>query len=132
MMRPSQPDPTVATYEFPTGRALDLMGGPVVAVTFTATGADVPLSVRLWDVAGDRSVQGLVTRATYRVRGAARRPRTVRFQLAPQGYHFPAGHIVKAEVTANDTPYMQKSNIPARVSVHGLALTLPLYRDRSE
>jgi hypothetical protein len=27
---------------------------------------------------------------------------------------------------------MQKSNIPARVSVHGLALTLPLYRDRSE
>ena len=44
----------------------------------------------------------------------------------------PAGHIVKAEVTANDTPYMQKSNIPARVSVHGLALTLPLYRDRSE
>ena len=70
LMRPSQPDPTVATYEFPTERALDLMGGPVVAVTFTATGADVPLSVRLWDVAGDRSVQGLVTRATYRVRGA--------------------------------------------------------------
>jgi hypothetical protein len=39
---------------------------------------------------------------------------------------------VKAEVTANDTPYMQKSNITARVSVHGLALTLPLYRNRSE
>jgi len=131
MMRPSQPDPTVATYEFPTERALDLMGGPVVAVTFTATGTDVPLSVRLWDVAGNRSVQGLVTRATYRVRGAARRPRTVRFQLAPQGYRFPAGNILKAEVTANDTPYMQKSNIPARVSVHRLALTLPLYRDRS-
>jgi dienelactone hydrolase len=69
MMRPSQPDPTVATYEFSTDRALDMMGGPVVAVTFTATGTDVPLSVRLWDVAGDRSVQGLVTRATYRVRG---------------------------------------------------------------
>ncbi len=128
IMRPSQPDPTVATYEFPIQRTLDVIGGPVVAVTFTATGADVPLSVRLWDVAGDRSVQGLVTRATYRVRGAARRPETVRFQLAPQGYTFPAGHIVKAEVTANDTPYMQKSNVPAEVSVHRLALTLPLYR----
>jgi len=128
MMRPSQPDPTVATYEFPTARTLDLMGGPVVAVTFTATGEDVPLSVRLWDVAADRSVQGLVTRATYRVRGPANRRRTVRFQLAPQGYTFPAGHIVKAEVTANDTPYMQKSNVPAQVSVQRLALTLPLYR----
>src|SRR4029434_4886257 len=61
MMRPSQPDPTVATYEFPTGRALDLMGGPVVAVTFTATGPDVPLSVQLSDVAGDLSVQGLLS-----------------------------------------------------------------------
>jgi len=132
IMRPSQPDPTVATYEFPTARALDLMGGPVVTVTFTATGPDVPLSVRLWDVAGDRSVQGLVTRATYRVRGRARRPKKIRFQLAPQGYRFPAGHIVKVEVTANDTPYMQKSNVPARVSVERLSLTLPLYRSRSE
>ncbi len=131
LMRPSQPDPTVATYEFPTSEALDMMGGPVVAFTFTATGTDVPLSVRLWDVAGDRSVQGLVTRATYRVDGPANRRRTVRFQLAPQGYQFPAGHIVKAEVTANDTPYMQQSNTPAQVSVHRFAITLPLHRNGS-
>jgi hypothetical protein len=39
---------------------------------------------------------------------------------------------VKAEVTANDTPYMQKSNLPAQVSVHRFALTLPLYRKPSE
>jgi hypothetical protein len=76
-------------------------------------------------------VQGLVTRATYRVRGAARRPRTVRFQLAPPGPSLLAGNILKAEVTANDTPHMQKSNTAARVSVHRLALTLPLNRDRS-
>ena len=37
---------------------------------------------------------------------------------------------MKVEVTANDTPYMQKSNIPARVSVHRVALTLPLYGNR--
>jgi predicted acyl esterase len=100
MMRPSVADPTVVTYEFPVQRTLDVMGGPVVAVTLTATGPDVPLSVRLWDVAADRSVQGLVTRGTYRVRGPVRRPRTIRFQLAPQGYQFPAGQIVKVEVTA--------------------------------
>jgi len=129
IMRPSEPDPTVVTYEFPTERALDLMGGPVVAVTFTSTAPDVPLSVRLWDVAPDRSVQGLVTRATYRVRGTAKRPKKVRFQLAPQGYTFAAGHVLKVEVTANDTPYMQQSNVPAEVSVSRLALTLPLYRE---
>ena len=66
------------------------------------------------------------------MRGAVRRRRTVRFQLAARGYQFPAGQIVKAEVTANDTPYMRKSNVPTRVSVHGLSLTLPLYRNRSE
>ena len=66
------------------------------------------------------------------MRGPAKRRRTVRFQLAPQGYRFPAGHIVKAEVTANDTPYMQKSNIAANVSVHRLELTLPLHREPSE
>jgi predicted acyl esterase len=132
MMRPSVADPTVVTYEFPVQRTLDVMGGPVVAVTLTATGPDVPLSVRLWDVAADRSVQGLVTRGTYRVRGPVRRPRTSRFQLAPQGYQFPAGQIVKVEVTANDTPYMQKSNVPAHVSVRRVALTLPLYQDRSQ
>lgn len=129
IMRPSATDPTVVTYEFPTDRALDMMGGPVVALTFTSTAPDVPLSVRVWDVAGDRSEQGLVTRGTYRVRGSAKRPKKVRFQLAPQGYTFPAGHIVKVEVTANDTPYMQKSNVPADVKVSRLALTLPLYRE---
>jgi hypothetical protein len=66
------------------------------------------------------------------VRGPVRRPRTIRFQLAPQGYQFPAGQIVKVEVTANDTPYMQKSNVPAHVSVRRVALTLPLYQDRSQ
>ena len=37
---------------------------------------------------------------------------------------------MKVEVTANDTPYMQKSNVPARVTVHRLAVTLPLYRNK--
>ena len=44
-----------------------------------------------------------------------RRPRTVRFQLAPKATTL-AGNILKAEVTANDTPYMQKSNILPRAS----------------
>lgn len=124
IMRPSQPDPTAVTYEFEAGEDLVLMGGPVVDVPFTASGPDVPLSVRLWDVDARGEAQGLVTRGTYRVAEAGEG--RARFQLAPQGYRFPAGHRIKVEVVANDSPYYQASNIPAVAQVHGLELTLPL------
>ncbi len=48
------------------------------------------------------------------------------FQLAPQGYRFPAGHRIKVEVTANDAPYLQPSNLPAVVTVEGLTLVVPV------
>jgi hypothetical protein len=105
---------------------LVLLGGPVVEVGFTTSAPDVPLSVRMWDVAEDGSEQGLVTRGTYRV---AEGPGdgVARFQLAPQGYRFPAGHRVKVEVVANDAPYYQASNVPAVVEVERLEVTLPLH-----
>ena len=124
IMRPSQPDPTVATFLFDVPADLVLMGGPVVTADVTTTGPDVPLSARVWDVAPDGSAQGLVTRGTYRIAdaGAAR----VEYQLAPQGYRFPAGHRVKLELTANDAPYYQASNVPAAVTVGHVELVLPL------
>lgn len=132
IMRPSQADPTVATYEFPLTKDLVLMGGPVVEVDFDSSGADVPLSVRLWDVAGDGSAQGLVTRGTYRVSQGPAAGANARFQIAPQGYRFPAGHRIKVEVTANDSPYYQASNVQAEVTLHRLELTLPLLRTAAE
>jgi hypothetical protein len=123
IMRPSQPDPTVATFLFDVPADLVLMG-PVVHVDVTTTGPDVPLSARLWDVAPDGSAQGLVTRGTYRIAGAG--SSRVELQLAPQGYRFPAGHRLKLELTANDAPYYQASNIPAVVTVGDVELVLPL------
>ncbi|HEX9766386.1 MAG TPA: CocE/NonD family hydrolase C-terminal non-catalytic domain-containing protein, partial [Nitriliruptorales bacterium] len=129
ILRPSQPDPTAVTWEFDVSEELVLMGGPVVAVPYETTAPDVPLSVRLWDVAADGSAQGLVTRFTYRVAdvGAG----VARFQLAPQGYRFPAGHRIKVEVVANDSPYYQASNVPAVVTVEGIELTMPLLTEPS-
>ncbi|HEX4903502.1 MAG TPA: CocE/NonD family hydrolase C-terminal non-catalytic domain-containing protein [Acidimicrobiales bacterium] len=123
-MRPSEPDPTVATFLFDVPGDLVLMGGPVVRVDVTTTGPDVPLSARLWDVAPDGSAQGLVTRGTYRIAGAG--PARVENQLAPQGYRFPAGHRVKLELTANDAPYFQASNVPAVATIGDVELVLPL------
>lgn len=62
IMHPSEPDPTVATFEFPITKDLVMMGGPVVDVAFGTTATEVPLGVRVWDVTADGATQGLVTR----------------------------------------------------------------------
>ena len=131
IMSPSQADPTVVTYEWVVERDMVLMGGPVVDIAFTTTAPDVPLSTRLWHVTADGSRQGLVTRGTYRVAegpGAA----SASYQLAPQGYRFPRGDRIKLEVTANDMPYLQASNIPATVAVEGVDLSLPLLEEPAD
>jgi hypothetical protein len=126
IMRPSQADPTVVTYLFDITADIVLMGGPTIDVTFSTTAPDTQLHARLWDVAADGSAQGLVDRGTYRSVDAPGGGLHARFQLTPQGYRFPAGHKLKVEVTANDVPYFQQSNVPAVVQVAGMSITLPL------
>jgi predicted acyl esterase len=130
IVRPAAVDPTVASYEFPLAKETVLMGGPVVDLTFSTSAPDTQLHVRVWDVAADGSAQGLVTRGTYRSVDAPGTGRRARFQLNQQGYRFPAGHRLKVEVTANDAPYFQVSNVPAVVQVTGLQVTLPLLGGR--
>jgi predicted acyl esterase len=127
IMRPSSADPTAATYEFPVGADTVLMGGPVVDLNFSTTAPDTELNVRLWDVAPGGSAQGLVTRGTYRSLDPPGAGRNARFQIAPQGYRFRAGHTLKVEVAANDSPYYQQDNVPSIVGVTRLELTLPLH-----
>jgi hypothetical protein len=125
-VEPASVDPTTATYVFDVDADLVLMGGPVVDITYASTAPDTELNVRMWDVAADGSVQGLVTRGTFRSLDGPGVGLRARFQIAPNGYRFPAGHSVKLEVTANDAPYYQQSNVPAVVQVERVELTLPL------
>jgi predicted acyl esterase len=126
IMKPSQVDPSVVTYLFKVSKDIVLMGGPVVDVSFTTTAPDTQLHARLWDVAADGSAQGLIDRGTYRSLDTPGTGAHARFQLTPQGYRFLAGHTLKVEITANDAPYFQQSNVPAVVQVSGLTITLPL------
>ena len=82
-MAPSQADPTAATFLFPATSDLVLMGGPVVDLTYATTAPDTELNVRVWDVAPDASVQGLVTRGTYRSLDGPGTGLHARFQIAP-------------------------------------------------
>jgi hypothetical protein len=125
IVEPATRDRTAANFTFPIADDLVLLGGPVVDLTFDATGAETPLAVRIWDVAADGSRQGLVTRGIYRVAGGGGTDLHARFQIAPQGYVFPAGHRLKVEVTANDSPYYQASKIPSDVTITAIELVLP-------
>ena len=128
IMRPSETDPTTATYEFELTEDLVLMGGAVVDVTFSADAAGIPLAVRMWDVDEQGTAQALVARGVYRVEdGGAPAESQARFQLTPQAYRFEAGHRLKFEVTGNDSPYLQASNIATDVTVHGISVTMPRY-----
>jgi hypothetical protein len=127
-MAPAADDPNAATWSFPVGdRGLLLAGGPVVDVSFGTTAPDTELNVRLWDVAPGGAVEALVTRGTYRSLDApALGDLHARFQLMPNTYRFEPGHSLKLEITANDFPYHQTSNVPALLTIGGMTLDLPL------
>lgn len=118
-------DPNAATYEFPTTSAVTMLGAPVIDVTFATSAPDTELAARLWDVDPASGKQALVTRGVYRSLDGPGTELRARFQLAPNGYRWLAGHSIKLEVTANDAPYYQGSNVPALVAISTTSLTLP-------
>jgi len=123
-LKPALPDMNAVTYEFPVDEAVTLIGGPVVEITYATTAPDVELNIRLWDVAPD-GTQALVTRGTFRSLDGPGTDLSATFQIAPTGYRFASGHTIKLEVTANDAPYRQPSNVPALLTPTRAVLTLP-------
>ena len=118
------PDANTVAFAFPLAQATTLLGGPIVEITYGTTAPDVEINIRLWDVAPD-GTQALVTRGTYRSLDGPGTGLVARFQIAPTGYRFAAGHTIKLDVTANDAPYRQTSNVPALLIPTNAVLTLP-------
>ena len=98
---------------------------PVIDVAYTSTSPDTELAVRLWDVDPSSGMQALVTRGVYRAVDGPGSGLRARFEIAPNGYRWLAGHTLKIEITANDAPYYQASNIPGIVMIDSMTLSLP-------
>ena len=126
IMRPAQTDANTLAWSFPVNAPVTLLGSPIVDLTYATTAPDTELNVRVWDVTADGSAQALVTRGTYRSLEGPASDLRARFQIAPTGYRFAPGHTIKLEVTANDAPYRQQSNVPALLSVARAELTIPM------
>src|SRR5207249_4835844 len=118
-------DPNAATWTFPLKQKVTMLGAPVIDVRYTTTSPDTELAVRLWDVDPSSGFQALVTRGVFRAFGGIGSDQRARFEIAPNGYRWAAGHVLKVEITSNDAPYYQASNIPGVVQITSMLLTLP-------
>lgn len=116
----------VAAWNFALAAPYTLVGQPSLTVNFVTTGPDAELNVRLWDVAPDGTNQTLVSRGTYRHLGTAGSANQVTFQIMANTWQFQPGHSLRLEVTGNDAPFYQTSNVPAVTTISSVALSLPV------
>ena len=90
------------------------------------------IAARLWDVdtkgtpADDDDTQTLVTRGVYRLGGVGSNPAS--FKLFGNAWQFDEGHLIKVELTADDSPSFQVWNDgqPGTIDVSNVSLTVPL------
>ena len=118
-------DPNAARWRIPIASPVTMIGAPVIDLNYSSTAPDTELAVRLWDVDLSSGTRALVTRGVYRSLDGPGTGLRARFEIAPNGYRFAAGHTITLEVTANDAPYYQPSNIPAAVRIDAIELLLP-------
>ena len=101
---------------------LTMLGMPQVTLTADPAFADLYLAFRLWDVNGEE--QTLVDRGVFRLGSDS--PQTVVTLLQGNNYEFEAGHQLKLEITANDSPSYEVSNAIGAVDISNVSLSVPL------
>ena len=114
----------VATWRAPLEGDFTLVGMPRLELAYEATGPDIQLNSRLWDVAPD-GVQTLVTRGAYRVVAPGSGRQEVAYGLYGNHWRFEQGHELLLEVTGDDSTFFRRDNFPSVISVNSARLTLP-------
>jgi pimeloyl-ACP methyl ester carboxylesterase len=114
----------VASWRVPIENDFTLLGMPRLELAYQATGPDIELNSRLWDVAPD-GVQTLVTRAAYRVVAPDSGEQKVAYQLYGNHWKFERGHELLLEVTGDDSTFFRRDNFPSAITVNSAKLTLP-------
>jgi predicted acyl esterase len=102
-----------------------LMGSPTILADITSPGPTSQLAARLLDVDPGNNTETLVARGLYRPEITTMATRQV-FQLHPNGWRFPPGHVAKLELLPADQPYGRHSNGQAPITVANVELRLPV------
>ena len=114
----------VASWRIPVERDFTLLGMPRLELAYEATGPDIQLNSRLWDVAPD-GVQTLVTRGAFRVVEPGAGEQKAAYDLYGNHWRLEKGHELLLEVTGDDSTFFRRDNFPSVTTVNSAKLTLP-------
>ena len=116
--------PGVASWRVPVERDFTLLGMPRLEIAYEATGTDIQLNSRLWDVAPD-GVQTLVTRGAFRVVEPGTGEQKAAYNLYGNHWRLEKGHELLLEVTGDDSTFFRRDNFPSVTTINSAKLTLP-------
>jgi predicted acyl esterase len=108
-----------ATVDLPDG--LTMLGLPQVILQADPLFPDLYIAFHLWDVNGEE--QTLVDRGVFRL-GTDEAQTVVTF-LQGNHYEFAAGHQLKLELTANDSPSFEASTAVGLIDISDVNLSIP-------
>ena len=116
------PDNVAAQVALPDG--FEMVGMPEVTLTADPSAPDMYVAARLWDVDPATDRQTLVDRGVYRL--GSTEPQEIRFQLNGNAYIFEAGHQMKLELTADDSPsFLEYRPSDGTIDVSDVSFSVP-------
>jgi len=129
---PGAQEPGTAVYQLAVAQSTAVVGGLLIHAELHVTGRFPELIGRLWDLnpktgyrqlieAGDlRPSVDQVADTTSRSSGR----QSVTFQLEPNLYTVPAGHILELELVGSTAPWFRASSGRFRITLTGLTATI--------
>jgi acetyl esterase/lipase len=121
--------PGVATYDSaPLPSEFTVIGQTRLAVSHAGTGSAVQLHARMYDLDPGSGQQTLVDVGLYVPSTATG---TSTFDLQGNGWRFPAGHVIRLELSQDDAPYIKASNQPSSLTISRVTMDLPVREARA-
>jgi hypothetical protein len=115
--------PGVATYESePLDRTYTMIGPTHVTVPYEASGSELQLNARLYDVPPEGN-PAMVDRG---FRTLTEQNGSAEMHLMGNGWRFERGHRVRIELAQDDDPFLKASTIPSRMALDDVTLRIPV------
>jgi hypothetical protein len=119
---------SAATYSLAAAPAsgFTIDGASTVIAEFSTPGANDQVIARLYDENVSAKTEQLIGRQTYRPLNVGEGFTKQTFQLHPNSWQVPSGHVVKLELLVKDSTYALNNTSPHSVQVKNLELRLPV------
>jgi ABC-2 type transport system ATP-binding protein len=118
--------PGAAVFETTLASAVQVLGIGKITIDYSSLAPDLELNARVYDVAPDGTAS-LIDRGAYRIHETpVLFTRSVTYELLGAAWPLPAGHKLRVEVIADDSPFLRADNIPSAATISRVGLSLPV------